>query len=89
MHSNTVMTLVYTCWVVAALVCAVRGRPIHPFAVVACIMSPIAHMALNAPPGMATPVGQWLIAIVNVLGPVAVGMIVGIRHVTRSTRTPA
>lgn len=89
MHSGTIITLVYTCWVVLGFVQAVRGRPLHPFSVVACVMSPMAYMALNAAPGMHTVLGQWLVAIVNILGPAVVGTIVAIRHIRRSTRIPA
>lgn len=46
-------------------------------------------MALNTPPGMNTVLGQWLVAVVNIVGPAVVGTIVAVRHITRSTRSPA
>lgn len=84
------MTTFYTCMIIAAFVMICQGEDEYTLPLLACmgplIAAPIVYMVGHVPPDMHTPVGEWAVALVNLLGPVVIGVIAAARFLTRRWR---
>ncbi len=90
MAHTYIMPTLYACWVVFSLVRAIQGRTIGGFAGGMTAMAPIYYMTSHMAPDMNSPLLEWLLAIIDIAGPLAVaGVLIFRRALRAADRIPA